>query len=78
ATAQQLTRSFAGTCALAIAIGAGVSVGGGIVSYEADLASGPTIVLCALAVFAVVLLLRACILLVRRTRPTAPTFGLEG
>jgi zinc transport system permease protein len=77
ATAQQLTRSFRATCLLAVLLGAGVSVGGGIVSYEADLASGPTIVLCALAVFAVVLVGRGLVALVRRVRPTPVAFGLE-
>jgi zinc transport system permease protein len=77
ATAQQLTRSFRATCALAIALGASVSVGGGIVSYEADLASGPTIVLCALAVFAVVLVVRGVVALARRARPTPISLGLE-
>jgi zinc transport system permease protein len=77
ATAQQLTRSFRATCALAIALGASVSVGGGIVSYEADLSSGPTIVLCALAVFAAVLVARGLVALVRRVRPAPVAFGLE-
>ncbi len=77
ATAQQLTRSFAATCALALTLGGVVSVGGGIVSYEADLASGPTIVLCALAVFAVVLVLRGVLALVRRARPAPISLGFE-
>ena len=77
ATAQQVTRSFAATCALALALGATVSIGGGIVSYEADLASGPTIVLCALAVFAVVLIVRGLLALTRRARPAPISLGLD-
>lgn len=77
ATAQQVTRSFRATCAAALALGASVSVGGGIVSYEADLSSGPTIVLCALAVFAAVLLVRGVLALLRRARPAPIGPGLD-
>jgi zinc transport system permease protein len=51
--AQQITRSFAMTQAASIGIGVLVSVGGVAGSYQADLPSGPTIVLLAIVLFAV-------------------------
>ncbi|GAA2137168.1 metal ABC transporter permease [Kitasatospora kazusensis] len=53
AAAQQLTRSFAATQAAAIALGITVAVAGVAGSYQADVPSGPAIVLLAIAVFAV-------------------------
>lgn len=57
ATAQQLTRSFRTTIAAAMALGVVASLGGLVISafasYRADVAPGPTIVLLALACFAV-------------------------
>jgi len=53
ATAQQVTRSFRSTFALAMAIGVGASVSGVVTSFHADTAPGPTIVLIALAGFVV-------------------------
>jgi zinc transport system permease protein len=57
ATAQQVTRSFRTTMAAAMALGTLASVGGLVIatfaSYEATVAPGPTIVLLALAGFAV-------------------------
>ncbi|MEV4561666.1 metal ABC transporter permease [Kitasatospora sp. NPDC049285] len=52
AAAQQLTRSFAATQAAAVGIGVVTALSGVGVSYQADLPSGPTIVLQAIAVFA--------------------------
>lgn len=58
ATSQQLTRSFRGTLALAMALGLGAALGGLLlaaylsVDFDANLAPGPTIVLLALAGFA--------------------------
>jgi zinc transport system permease protein len=54
ATAQQLTRSFKTTVALAMAIGTVASVAGVTTSYFVDTQPGPTIVLLALGVFALV------------------------
>ncbi|MFD0572408.1 metal ABC transporter permease [Kitasatospora gansuensis] len=51
--AQQLTRSFAMTQAASIGVGVTVAVAGVAGSYQADLPSGPTIVLLAIVVFAV-------------------------
>ncbi|GAA2227667.1 metal ABC transporter permease [Kitasatospora cystarginea] len=53
AAAQQLTRSFAATQAAAIALGITVAVAGVTGSYQADVPSGPAIVLLAIAIFAV-------------------------
>lgn len=51
AAAQRLRRGFTGTTTTAMATGVAVSVGGVVVSYHADLPSGGTIVLAAIAVF---------------------------
>lgn len=51
AAAQRLRRGFAGTTTTAMVTGVVVSVGGVVVSYHADLPSGGTIVLAAIAVF---------------------------
>lgn len=51
ATAQQFSRSFKATFALAMGIGVVASVAGVAVSFEANTPSGPTIVLLALAGF---------------------------
>jgi zinc transport system permease protein len=56
AAAQLVRSSFAGTMTLAIVLGVVVSAGGVVVSFYADTPSGGTIVLLAIAVFAVVLL----------------------
>ncbi|MFJ9340659.1 metal ABC transporter permease [Streptomyces sp. NPDC101733] len=53
AAAQRLTRSFAATLGLAIAISLGVSLAGTTVTYYVDAPSGATIVLLAIAVFIV-------------------------
>ncbi len=52
ATAQQLTRSFRSTFALAMLLGVVASLAGVVTSFHADTAPGPTIVLLALAGFA--------------------------
>ncbi len=51
AAAQLVSRSFAGTAALAMVYGAAASVGGVVVAYVADTPSGGTIVLVAIALF---------------------------
>ena len=51
ATAQQLSRSFAGTLRAALGIGVLVSVGGLVVAYYADVAPGAAIVLGAIGLF---------------------------
>jgi zinc transport system permease protein len=53
ATAQQISRSFRTTFVLAMLLGLTASVAGVTVSFEADTPSGPTIVLLALAGFAI-------------------------
>ncbi|WP_420492767.1 metal ABC transporter permease [Kitasatospora camelliae] len=52
AAAQQLTRSFAATQAAAVGLGVTVAVLGVAGSFEADVPSGPAIVLLAIAAFA--------------------------
>ena len=52
ATAQQLTRSFRTTFAAAMLLGLFAAVAGVVASYEIDTQPGPTIVIIALAVFA--------------------------
>lgn len=54
AAAQRLTRGFAATLGLAIAISLTVSVGGSAATYYIDVPSGATIVLLAIGVFMVV------------------------
>ncbi|MEU3604797.1 metal ABC transporter permease [Streptomyces sp. NPDC035033] len=51
AAAQQLTRSFKATFALAVLIGTGVTLSGTITSYYQDVPPGATIVLLAIGVF---------------------------
>lgn len=65
ATAQLVARSFRGTYALSLALGAVVSVAGVAASYELDTPSGGTIVLLAIAVFAVALIVNAFGALIR-------------
>ncbi|MDO9379734.1 MAG: metal ABC transporter permease [Nocardioidaceae bacterium] len=78
ATAQQLTRSFRVTFALAMAIGTVAAVAGVGTSFYADTQPGPTIVVLALAAFAVTAPVGA-ILHARRRRPRGgppvPTAG---
>jgi zinc transport system permease protein len=59
AASQQLTRSFRTTHVVAMAIGLFAALGGVVTSYEIDTQPGPTIVLLALAVFAVAALFGA-------------------
>jgi zinc transport system permease protein len=56
ATAQQVTRGFNATMYLAMALGVGASVAGVAVSWQADSATGATIVLLAIGAFVVVTL----------------------
>ncbi|GAA2792154.1 metal ABC transporter permease [Kitasatospora paracochleata] len=73
AAAQQLTRSFAATQAAAVALGVTVAVLGVAGSYQADLPSGPSIVLLAIAAFA--LLSAAATPLARRRHRAAADTG---
>lgn len=69
ATAQQLTRGFRATLALALALGVGYAAAGVTFSYYADTASGASIVLLAIGGFALV---SAAAAMLRRARPGAP------
>ncbi|WP_155058402.1 metal ABC transporter permease [Streptomyces blattellae] len=51
AAAQQLSRSFAATFAIAVAIGVTATIGGTVTSYYQDVPPGATIVLLTIAVF---------------------------
>ncbi|MEX2981660.1 metal ABC transporter permease [Streptomyces sp. C36] len=59
AASQQITRSFATTFALAVAIGVLVTLSGTVTSYYVDVPSGATIVLLAIGVFIALTLLAA-------------------
>ncbi|WP_149183199.1 metal ABC transporter permease [Streptomyces sp. TRM49041] len=59
AAAQQLTRSFRATFAVAVLIGTAVSLGGTITTYYQDVPPGATIVLLAIAVFVLLTALAA-------------------
>ncbi|MEU2184479.1 metal ABC transporter permease [Streptomyces thermolilacinus] len=59
AAAQQLTRSFRATFAVAVLIGTAVSLAGTVTTYYQDVPPGATIVLLAIAVFVVFTLLAA-------------------
>jgi zinc transport system permease protein len=54
AAAQQVTRTFAATQALAVGIGVTVSLGGTTASYYQDLPPGPTIVVLAMVLFGLI------------------------
>jgi zinc transport system permease protein len=73
AAAQQLTRSFAATQAAAVALGITVAVLGVMGSYQADVPSGPAIVLLAIAAFAAFSAVAAP--LARRRHRSAPDAG---
>jgi zinc transport system permease protein len=81
AAAQQLTRSFRTTLLGAMAVGTLASVGGLLISafasFEARVAPGPTIVLLALAGFAVTWPLGAVLRTRRRMRAPFPELGQE-
>jgi zinc transport system permease protein len=81
AAAQQLTRSFRTTLLGAMAVGTLASVGGLLISafasFEARVAPGPTIVLLALAGFAVTWPLGAVLRTRRRIRAPFPEIGQE-
>jgi zinc transport system permease protein len=70
AAAQQLTRSFAATFVIAVALGVTTTIGGTVTSYYQDVPPGATIVLLTIAAF-VVLTLVAAPLARRRARATA-------
>ncbi|MFF8292376.1 metal ABC transporter permease [Streptomyces sp. NPDC016309] len=71
AAAQQLTRSFRMTFALAVLIGTAVTLAGTVTSYYQDVPPGATIVLLAIAVF-IVLTALAAPLARRRARAAEP------
>ncbi|MFQ6173163.1 metal ABC transporter permease [Oryzobacter sp. R7] len=66
ATAQLVARSFRASLAWAVAIGVACSVGGVLVSYEAETPSGGTIVLLAISLFLVTSVVSAALARVRR------------
>lgn len=68
ATAQQLTRSFRTTFAVAMGLGLFAAVGGVLTSYETYTQTGPTIVIIALAMFALTTPLGSVIRSVRHRR----------
>jgi len=68
AAAQQVTRAFRATLALAMVLGVAASTSGVLASFYADTAPGPTIVLVALAGFATASPLGGLLRLRRRTR----------
>lgn len=68
AASQQLTRSFRTTHLAAMAVGLFAAVGGLFTSYQADTTPGPTIVVIALAVFAVTSLVAAVLARTRSRR----------
>jgi len=79
ATAQQVTRSFRTTFALAMGLGVVASLAGVVTSFEADTAPGPTIVLIALAGFVATAPVGAALAWWRRRRqPFEPEHGEEG
>jgi zinc transport system permease protein len=78
ATAQQVTRSFRTTFALAMALGVVASLAGVVTSFSADTAPGPTIVLIALAGFAATAPVGAVLAWWRRTsQPFDPAHDLK-
>ncbi len=68
AAAQQVARSFRGTHLLAMALGLFAAVAGVVASFEIDTQPGPTIVLTALACFAVLAGVRGVVALAARAR----------
>lgn len=70
-TAALLVHRVGSMMAVAVGIGAACVVAGLLLSYHADLAGGAAIVLCAVAVFFVVLLTQAAVRAVRTRRPAA-------
>ncbi|MFF1683992.1 MULTISPECIES: metal ABC transporter permease [unclassified Streptomyces] len=74
AAAQQLTRSFAATFAIAVAIGVTTTLGGTITNYYVEIPPGATIVLLAIAAF-IVFSLVAAPLAKRRARAAASAAG---
>ncbi|RVU19170.1 metal ABC transporter permease [Streptomyces antnestii] len=74
AAAQQLTRSFAATFAIAVAIGVTTTLGGTITNYYVEIPPGATIVLLTIAAF-IVFSLIATPLARRRARAAANAAG---
>ncbi|MBT3151225.1 metal ABC transporter permease [Streptomyces sp. CHD11] len=75
AAAQQLTRSFAATFAIAVAIGVSASIGGTVTSYYQDVPPGATIVLLTIAAF---IALTALATPLARRRARAPAAARPG
>ncbi len=73
AAAQQVARSFRATHLLAMVIGLLTAIGGVVVSFEADVQPGPTIVLLTLALFAVAAFARLGAGLLRRRGRKVPS-----
>lgn len=73
AAAQQVARSFRATHLLAMAVGLLTAIGGVVVSFEADVQPGPTIVLLTLAVFAAAALTRLGAGVIGRRRRQVPS-----
>jgi len=69
AASQQITRSFRSTHLVAMVIGLAAALGGVVASYEVETSPGPTIVMLAIAAFAVLAIVGASR---RRFRPTSP------
>lgn len=72
AAAQQVSRSFRSTHLAAMAIGLVTAVSGVVLSFEADTAPGPTIVLLALVAFALAAVLRGVTVGLRRRSVRSP------
>jgi len=72
ATAQLLTRGFRTTLALALALGATHALAGVVLSYQADLPSGPSIVVLSIASFAVLSIASGLVVRVRRRGLPSP------
>lgn len=72
AASQQLTRSFRSTHYAAMGIGLFAAVSGVVTSYQIETSPGPTIVMIAIAVFAVAAVLRVVVRSRGRTRGRAP------
>jgi len=69
AASQQITRSFRSTHLVAMVIGLAAALGGVVTSYQVETSPGPTIVMLAIAAFAVLAVIGASR---RRFRPTSP------
>ncbi|MCP9959099.1 metal ABC transporter permease [Streptomyces sudanensis] len=78
AAAQQLTRSFRATLAMAVLIGTSVTLAGTVTTYYQDVPPGATIVLLAIAVFALFAALAAPLARRRARTAEAAAKGYDG